>query len=180
MKLIIKTVITIVLAATAHNIHAQTDPVKLPAGFAWGADLGGAIDLTGNDMSSINLDARFGYRRGIVNFFGIGAGINMMVSKSNRVFPVYALFQSNFRTKPSLCFFDCRIGCAFANLADNQNQTPLYASPGIGVNLAKGKNFSSHIILSYQYLGLKSYTDSETTHNLNGIHMAAVRLGVSF
>ena len=59
MKLIIKTVITIVLAATAHNIHAQTDPVKLPAGFAWGADLGGAIDLTGNDMSSINLDARF-------------------------------------------------------------------------------------------------------------------------
>lgn len=167
--------------ASALGAHAQCcKSGKLPAGFAWGADLGGGIDMTGNDMSAMNIDARFGYRNGVVDFIGIGAGIDMMVSNSNRVFPVYALFQSNFRTTPSVCFLDLRAGCAFANLADNQNQTDLYASPGIGFNLARGKSFSSYLILSYQYIGLKDYSDSETLHTLNGIHMAAVRIGISF
>jgi hypothetical protein len=181
MKLFLKALTALMLlTASASECSAAGKCCKLPAGFAWGADLGGAIDLTGNDMSALAIEARFGYRRGIVDFVGIGAGIDMVVNNSNRIFPVYAALQTNFSTRPSLCFLDARIGCAFANLADNQNQTALFASPGLGVNLAKGKTFSSYLILSYQYIGLKDYHDSETIHNLNGIHMAAVRLGISF
>ncbi|MDE5688275.1 MAG: hypothetical protein K2I18_06585 [Paramuribaculum sp.] len=155
-------------------------PAKMSPGFTWGADVGGAIAMTGNDMSIINFDAAFGYRRGIVDFIGVGAGINMMVSNSNRSFPVYALFRSNFVTRPTLCFFEGRIGCAFTNVADNQSQTSLYVSPGVGFNLARSKHFGSYIVLSYVYNGMKSYTDSETTYDINGLHSACVRLGISF
>ena len=32
--------------------------------FAWGADLGSSIDMSANDMSSIDLSLAFGMRRG--------------------------------------------------------------------------------------------------------------------
>lgn len=155
-------------------------PAKMSPGFTWGADVGGAIDMTGNDMSTINFDAAFGYRRGIVDFVGVGAGINMMVSNSNRSFPVYALIRSNFVTRPTLCFFESRIGCAFNNVADDQSQTSLYLSPGVGFNLAVSKHFKSYIVVSYVYNGMKSYTDSESFHDIHGLHSACVRLGISF
>ncbi len=126
--------LAIMAAIVPGAIHAQT-----PSHFVWGADLGGGIDLSSHDMSTLNLDAYFGYRGGIVDALGVGAAINMMVNNSNRAFPVYALFRSSFRTAPSLCFFDLRGGIVFNNLSDNTTRSGLYLSPGIGVNLARGK-----------------------------------------
>lgn len=168
-----------VAAVTVPQLKADSaEKSKLSAGFAWGADIGGAIDLTGNDMSTLNVNAAFGYRRGVIDLVGIGAGMNVMVSNSSRMFPVYGIIRSNFRTVPSLCFLDMRAGCAFMSLDDNTNHTGTFVSPGIGFNLAKGRTFSSYLVLSYQYVDVRS--KSESGFNIDGLNFACVRLGVSF
>ena len=151
-----------------------------PAGFAWGADLGGGIDMSGNDMSTINLDAYFGYRAPALDIVGIGAGINMMVSNSTRSFPVYAVVRTSFRKRPSLCFLDLRGGLVFNNIGSSTTRSQLYLSPGVGVNLAGGSTFSSYVIVSYVYNGMRPYEDSERYYDINGLHMACVRLGIRF
>ncbi|MDE6265247.1 MAG: hypothetical protein K2M11_08915, partial [Paramuribaculum sp.] len=150
----------------------------LPARVAWGAEIGCEIDISGNDMSTLNVNAAFGYRRGVIDLVGIGTGMNVMVSNSSRMFPVYGIIRSNFRTTPSLCFLDLRAGCAFMNLDDNSNHTGAFVSPGIGFNLAKGRTFSSYLVLSYQYVDVRS--KSESGFNIDGLNFACVRLGVSF
>lgn len=151
-----------------------------PSGFGWGADLGGAIDMSGNDMSTINLDAYFGYKTPGLDIAGIGAGINMMVSNSNRSFPVYAIVRTSFRKRPSLCFLDLRGGMVFNNIGSSTTRSQLYLSPGIGVNLAGGATFRSYVIVSYVYNGMRPYEDADRYYDINGLHMACVRLGIKF
>ena len=167
-----------VLNAVSYVSAAEPVKTKLHPGFAWGADIGGAIDLTGNDMSTLNINAAFGYRRGVIDFIGIGAGMSSMVSNSARMFPVYGVLRSNFRTAPSLCFLDARVGCAFVNMQDNSNHTGVYIAPGLGFNLAKGKSFNSYLIVGYQYVNLNA--KSESGFNIDGLNYACVRLGVNF
>lgn len=172
-----KIIAALALAFTGAHAAAQTEA---PSHFVWGADLGGAVDLSANDMSTLNLDAYFGYRGGIIDAFGVGAAINMMVNNSNRTFPVYALLRTSFRTAPSLCFLDLRGGIAFNNVADNTTRSSLYLSPGVGFNLARGKTFRSYITLSYVYNGMQPYYDADGHHAIDGIHLASVRFGISF
>lgn len=149
--------------------------------FAWGADIGTSIDVSGNDMSTLNLDAFFGYRAAAIDIVGVGAGINMMVSNSCRAFPLYAIVRTSFRTAPSLCFMDLRAGCAIDNLSDATTQTAFYASPAIGFNLAMGKTFQSYITVGYTYNGMKSFgSEYGTTEIRYGIHMVTARFGVTF
>lgn len=172
---IIALVLAIMTATAPYVIHAES-----PSHFVWGADLGGGIDLSSHGMSTLNLDAYFGYRGGIVDVLGVGAAINMMVNNSNRAFPVYAIFQSSFRTAPSLCFLDLRGGIVFNNLSDDTTRSGLYLSPGIGVNLARGKNFRSYLTLSYVYNGMQPYDSPEGYNDIDGLHQACVRIGVAF
>lgn len=168
--------LTAILILSAITASGAAPADKLASGFAWGTDIGGSIDLTGNDMSTINADAYFGYRNAVIDMAGIGAGINMMVSNSCRAFPVYAVFRSNFRRAPSLCFADLRIGAVFNNLEGSRSVTAFYTSPGIGFNLARGKSFNSYIIVSYLLNGMKpAAADSN-----NRLNMACLRLGISF
>lgn len=153
---------------------------RTPAGFGWGADLGGVIDMSGNDMSTLNLDAYFGYKAPGLDIVGIGAGINMMVSNSTRSFPVYAILQTSFRRQPSLCFMDLRCGMVFNNIGSSTTRSQLYLSPGVGVNLASGSTFSSYVVVSYVYNGMRPYEDADRYYDVNGLHMACVRLGIRF
>lgn len=153
---------------------------RTPVGFGWGADLGGAIDMSGNDMSTLNLDAYFGYKAPGLDIVGIGAGINMMVSNSTRSFPVYAILQTSFRRQPSLCFMDLRGGMVFNNIGSSTTRSQLYLSPGVGVNLASGSTFSSYVVVSYVYNGMRPYEDADRYYDVNGLHMACVRLGIRF
>lgn len=148
--------------------------------FAWGAEIGGGIDLTSSDMSTVNLDAYFGYRNSWIEVLGVGAGVNMMVSNSARAFPVYGIFRTGFSKKPTLLFMDLRGGVVFNNLTNSAKQTCAYVSPGIGVNLAGGKTFQSYVTLSYVYNGLKSFQLSDRPVDMDGLSMACVRLGIRF
>lgn len=124
--------------------------------FTWGADLGSAVDLTANDMTNIDINGYFGYKGPWTRLTGIGAGIISMIGNSSRCYPVYAIFRSSFTREPSLCFLDLRLGVSFNNILEYKSQTDFFGSIGIGITLAKGKKFSSHIVLAYTFMPLRS------------------------
>lgn len=149
--------------------------------FAWGVDAGSAIDMTGNDMSAIDLSAHFGYRGPYVRMAGAGAGIDMMVSRSTTCYPLYAIVRTDFSRTPRLCFLEARAGASFNKIENYRTQTTPYASVGIGVTLAKGRTFSSHIILSYNYTKLNDVTlDEGERVRIHDLQAACIRIGITF
>lgn len=168
----------IALCGSAAGIESRT--VTGWNHFAWGAEVGGAIDMTSHDLSSVNLDAYFGYRNSWIDVVGVGAEVDMMVSNSVRSFPVYAIFRTSFTSRPSLVFMDLRGGVAFNNLSESASQTSAYISPGIGFNLAGGKTFQSYVTISYVYNALRPFEVSDRPIDVDGLSSACVRLGIRF
>ncbi|MDD2961766.1 MAG: hypothetical protein PHR45_06770 [Muribaculaceae bacterium] len=149
-------------------------------GFAWGIDIGSSIDISSNGMSSIDADAFFGYKNKFINIIGIGAAVHQSLGNNNTLIPVYLIFRTNFRTRPSLCFFDLRGGYSFNSLESKQTQDGLFGSVGIGFNLYSSSKFNSHIILSYNYSDLKSYTIDDKVRNLKDLQSMSIRIGIRF
>ena len=183
--------------------EATVNPESNLGHFTWGADLGSSVDLTANDMTSIDIHGYFGYKSHWLKFAGVGAGINTMMSNASRCYPVYALLRTSFSSRPQLCFLDLRLGISINNILNHSSQTDFYGSVGLGVTLAKGKKFASHIIISYTFMPVRPYTiftevpatDSlgevfegdqvatttvATRHSFPDLHFAAVRIGCSF
>lgn len=152
-------------------------PVLAMRHFTWGVAAGSGIDVTSHDMSTINIDAFFGYKGRAIDVAGIGTGIDVNISNSGRFFPVYAIFRTSFRSKPSICFFDLRAGVAFNNMPNNHNQTTPYINPGVGFNLARSDKFRSYLLIGYVWNGLKSFDDTEINH---GISYFSAGIGISF
>jgi len=176
-----KTVFLLVFILTVLGAKSQTYPENTAWNhFIWGAEAGASIDLTSHDLSTVNLDAYFGFRNSVIQTLGVGASVNMMVSSSVRSFPIYLIIRTNFRSTPSLLFMDLRGGIAFNNISFSSKQTGLYLSPGIGINLAKGKTFTSYVTLSYVYNDMRPYRRGKEYIDVNGLSMACVRLGISF
>lgn len=148
--------------------------------FTWGAEVAGAIDLTSHDMSTINLDAYFGYRNSWIEMLGVGAEVNMMVSNSVRAFPVYGVFRTDFSRRRQLLFMDLRAGVVINNINNSTEQTRAYVSPGIGINLAGSNTFQSYLILSYVYNGMKPFYRGSEYNDIDGLSMACLRLGIRF
>lgn len=180
MKRLLSVIVVILSVLTSFAAEKAPRDVTGWSHFAWGAEIGGGIDLTSNDLSSVNLGAYFGYRNSWIDMLGIGAEVNMMVSNSVRAFPVYAVFRTGFSKKPTLLFMDLRGGVVFNNLSYGDSQTRAYVSPGIGLNLAGGKTFQSYITISYVYNGLKPFELADRSIDVNGLSMACVRLGIRF
>lgn len=170
----LRTLLLVAMLLATSYVHAEGK-------FAWGADIGTSIDLTGHDMSTINLDANFGYANGVLQMVGVGVGAHMMASNSCRAFPIYAILQTNFRQKPSLCFLDMRFGLAIDNVDNDSRQTVPYINPAVGFNLAGNKNFQSYMRIGYMYNGMKSFgPESNRTTIKGGLSMVNVSIGISF
>lgn len=143
------------LLATA-PAWAQARRNATASGFTWGADIGGSIDMTCNSQSSVDLDITLGYRNPFIRLVGLYAATNIMTNDGNRTFPLAAALRTSFTSRPTLCFWDAKIGCALNYLPDDVSQTGLYLSTGVGFNLAMSSKFQSHIILDYTYIGRKN------------------------
>lgn len=148
--------------------------------FAWGADLGSSIDMSANDMSSIDLSLAFGMRRGWINFLGVGAQGNIMISNSYRSFPFFLLFRTNFTDRPTRVFWELKGGLSLNYLEHKHRQERVYGSTGIGIRLASSAKFSSHMVLAYTYMQRKQVVGPEMTHDFTDLHYATVKLGVTF
>ena len=112
---------------------------------------------------------------------GIGAGVNMPVSNSCRSYPIFAVLRTDFSRQLRLCFLDVRGGVSLNYLARSQQQTGLYGSVNIGVNLATGSKFRSYVLVGYTFIDRKDLWEDEMTFTMySPLHMATIRLGVCF
>lgn len=143
----------IALCASAADQWPQTR-------FAWGADVSSSIDLTGQDLSTFNIDACLGYKNPIFQMAGAGAQINIGVGNNSRMYPVYAIVRTSFSTLPKRCFLEVRGGYSFNNMDDGLSHNGAYAAASWGIHLAMGPNFRSYLSVGYSFHQLSgSYTD---------------------
>lgn len=172
-----------IIAAALVGVAALQASAQEPSprtGVAWGASLTSSIDMSGHDMSTVGMDAYVGMRAPLIQILGLGAGINVPVSNSMHTMPFYIMARSNFRHKPSLCFMEAKAGVSVNDIAENKKQTGAYASVGLGINLASSAKFSSHLTLAYSYFGRKDYADAAAIVKVPSLHMATLRLGLTF
>lgn len=188
-NIILALVMTCIVAPTAvageatnekTTAEVQTDEAYRRFAFAWGSDLSGNVDLSAHDMSAIGLCVEAGMRWRWIRFLGVGVEGNIMVGNSNRSYPLFVNFRTDFSNRRRLVFMDLRGGVAFNYFNDNDQETGAYASGGFGVTLAAGKTFSSHIILAYTYLSQDKCFNGNYERDCPGISMVTLRLGVAF
>ena len=148
--------------------------------FAWGAEFGSTIDMSGHEMSSVDFNVSAGLSYKWLSFAGVGVGANIIVSNSCRTYPVYAHLRTDFSNLVKFLFLDMRGGVAFNNLEDNVNQTGAYISPAIGFNLATGNTFRSYITVGYTYIHRKDVVRNDEVIPYSPLSMATVRLGIAF
>ena len=102
------------------------------------------------------------------------------MSNSNRYFPIYAIFRTNFTDKPSRVFWEVRGGLALQYHENAANTTGAFFYTGACMLLASGASFSSYMSLGYTYVQRKSIlVDEETLHQPN-LSNASLRIGVVF
>ncbi len=172
----------VLLIASALSVSAAEQPDSIPsprAVFAWGADAGASIDLTGSDMSDINFSAYFGFSRGWINFLGIGAGADIPTSNSCRSYDLFAAFHTNFVNRPTLLFWPIRVGVSLNYLENNHQQTGVYGTTGLGINLARGRSYCSYMMIGYTFRQRRPIV-GEITHDFKNLHYATVKIGISF
>ncbi|MCM1338035.1 MAG: hypothetical protein NC187_10230 [Candidatus Amulumruptor caecigallinarius] len=183
LALLVALLATLTAAATTHNpAHDEiTNPqLRTATRLAWGVDIGSSIDLTTQDMSTLNADAYVGVRTGIMDVVGIGAGAHAMVNNSSATYPVYVVARTSFRRKPSLVFADLRVGMAFNSMFGQSTNTAFYIAPSVGFNLATGRKFRSYLTVGYSFNGVEHRTDPDMMHKIHHLDMATVRIGIAF
>lgn len=150
--------------------------------FAWGLDAGSAIDMTGQDLTAIDINGYFGYSKSWLRLIGVGCGIDMMTSRSSNAYPIYAIFRTDFSKKSQLIFAEARAGVSFVTIDELPEKCDPFGSIGLGVTLASGRTFSSHIILSYNYTRIGKYAPeyADMTARLHNIQQVCIRIGCSF
>lgn len=152
----------------------------LSSHFSWGADIGASIDLGGNNFSTFDADVNFGYKDAFISFIGVGGGVHQAFGTGNQFFPVYMLFRTSFRKKPSHYFLNIKAGYSFNSLKETESKGGINLSIGLGIKLAETKNFRSHLILSYGYYRLSGSDENFGPWRLTHIDQAQLRFGVSF
>ena len=152
----------------------------MPSHFTWGVDLLSNIDMTGSDMTSVAISGFFGYKGDYVRAAGVGASANMMMGNSGRSFPIYALFRTSFTRKPSLCFLDLRLGTSVNDVYLAGKQYGFYSHAGLGITLASGRDFSSHILIGYSFFDRHDVAVGGENMRCCNLHQATVGLGISF
>lgn len=148
--------------------------------FTWGADIGSSIDLSGQGLSTLDLDAYFGYKGSLIRTAAAGAGVHKAFGNQYTFIPVYGLIRTSFRSEPSLVFFELKAGYSFNTLHDSGSQGGAYGSVGVGINLAMSRAFQSHIVLSYGFFTMRDATELDVPYSGNNISYAVLRFGVNF
>ncbi len=148
--------------------------------FSWGAEVGTSIDLSGNDMSTINADAYVGYKNKFIRFVGAGVGIHRSFGQGNNFIPIYFLFRSSFRSIPSPLFFHFQAGYSFNTIGDAPVFGDISGSVGMGINLAMSRKFQSHILLAFGFRHFnKRHQENIHIRNEN-IPLAQIAFGINF
>lgn len=148
--------------------------------FTWGAQLSSGVDMTTHDMTNFSIGAEFGYKNRWFRFVGVGASIMSMMNNSSRCYPVYAMVRTSFSKYHKLCFLELRGGVSFNSILDSSHATGAYGSAGIGITLAHGRTFSSHVVLRAEVMPIKaSYSDPSLDFSYT-LALACIGIGIAF
>lgn len=148
--------------------------------FTWGAEIGGSIDMTGNNLSTFNIDAFFGYKNPWIRTLAVGAGVHRAFGNANMFIPVYAMFRSSFRSKPSILFFSSKFGYSFNTIEDAGTKGGFKANIGLGINLAMSRRFRSHVIIACEYFRLDTRQAPGAGLSSRNVFFGNIAFGVSF
>lgn len=169
------------LAAKPPRTQApQEVDVKAKTEFRWGASAGASIDMSAQDLSSIDFDINFGMSHSWIKYLGIGVQANIMTASSNRAYPIYAVFRTNFKRTQSRVFWELKGGMSLNYFEGCPDDKGFYGSTGVGFVLASGKKFASYMSLSYSYLQRRDAVVDEATLHFKDVHGATVKIGVLF
>jgi hypothetical protein len=178
LKIVIAALLCLVgIAASAQSKDNNT---ARPLRFAWGANFTGGVELSEHNMSTIGINGEFGLQYRWIRFVGASAEGNIVIGNSSRVYPISAVFRTDFSNTQKLLFMDLRGGVALLYHEDDSQENTPYASAGLGVTLAHGKTYSSHIIIGYSYVGQETCTFGERLRKCPGISYVTMRLGLAF
>lgn len=148
--------------------------------FTWGMETGMCIDLSGLDMSTFNFDVMFGYRNKWIQTLGVGAGIHKSLGSSDSFLPVYVLFRSSFRQRPSLCFFHLRLGYSFNTISNSPTFGDTSCAVGCGIHLTRKRKFQSYLLLAYTFRHFTRKHSELTEINRSNVSLAQIGFGISF
>lgn len=148
--------------------------------FTWGVDAGSSIDISNNDLSTIDTEAFFGYKNNIVQALGVGVGLHSALGNSFTLIPVYAIVRTNLSANRPLCFVETRLGYSFNSFNNGESQNGIYCSAGLGFNLYTSEKVKSHIVLSYSFSGLNAITTENYTRYEHSLSAMSVKIGISF
>ena len=116
--------------------------------FTWGGEIGSTIDLTGHNLSTFDVDINLGYKSSLIKLAGIGAGFHRSISSGDTYIPVYAVFRSSFRRRPSLFFLNVQLGYSFNTVSGSPYHGDMISELGCGLNLSQSSRAKSYIILN--------------------------------
>lgn len=148
--------------------------------FTWGAEAGASLDMTSQDLSTFDLDAFLGYKNPRIKVLGVGAGIHRAVHTGSNLIPVYALFRSSFRSKPSLCFLQLQAGYSFNSIVHAKSRGDVMGSVGVGINLQQAKLAQSYVLLSLNCNHFSDRTIADTPIDRKYVLFARLAIGVGF
>lgn len=179
LLLTLLTAVTVVIGAFASDNTNEVKPRDYGR-FTWGGEVGGSIDMSANDMSTIDFTILLGYSRSWIKFIGAGAGMDIMLNNSCRSLPIFANLKTSFSSRPRLLFMDLRAGISVNYLPQDLTQTGAYGFAGLGFNLASGKKFASHLTIGYSFIERRNVDYNEHHIEFPSLHYASVRLGIAF
>jgi hypothetical protein len=167
-------------APTSTLPPAYYDTEKHTTHFAWGVDLGSSIDMTNQELSSVDISACVGYKGSIFRFIGVGGQIKMMINNGSRAYPLYGMIRTGFTKHATPAFLELRAGVSIANLRNDVYQRPFFGGVAVGYTLASGRTFSSHVTVGYDLMMLKDILVGEQTVNFSYLHSASIKIGICF
>ncbi len=148
--------------------------------FTWGLETGMSLDVSGLDMSTFNLDVMFGYRNKWIQMVGVGGGVHKSLGSSDSFFPVYVLFRSSFRPKPSLFFFHLRLGYSFNAVSNSPTYGDTSCAIGCGLNLTNKRKFQSYLLVAYSFRHFNRKHSEAADINRSNVSLAQIGFGVTF
>jgi hypothetical protein len=162
--------------------HAETPAAQspVPLQFAWGANIDGAVELSGHNMSTFGLNGEFGLQYRWIRFLGASAEADITIGNSSRLYPFSVVFRTDFCNTRQLMFLDVRGGVALLYHEDDSRENSAYASAGVGVTLAHSKTYSSHLILGYTYVSQDQCSFGDRLRICPGISYISMRFGITF
>ncbi|MDE7160026.1 MAG: hypothetical protein K2O24_04195 [Muribaculaceae bacterium] len=181
---ILKTVASLAFLCCCGNAGAAIDVddehTDSPRHVMITTELGSSIDLGSHDMSTFDVDLAAAYTNPFIRALGLGIGVHRSFGSDNTFIPIYALFQSSFRTRPSLFFLSLKVGYSFSTVGNSAMYGDTSAMAGLGINLMTRRNFRSHIIFGFGFRHYNRKHQTAISLDTQNVGLANLSFGVSF